>query len=324
MFNNFLIKRLAPLSLIFLASFMMVSSRGVSASTVTAAGITVSPAIINLDLQKDQLTNSFKVSLTNNTNNPVTLTISSVDFKSLNDTGGIAFIGSNVAEAARRHALTAWITTPSAPVTIAAKQTIKVPIVIENRTDLGPGGHYAALLYTISDVGSSTGATRVNVNEVASTLVFVRKLDGALFGINLNKFRVAFSWWHIPTNINLYFQNIGNIQIVPRGLMTVVGPNSKEVSRGQINTDSALVLPDNTRLYRTTVFRTSSAWLPGTYKVHVSYHIDGSDKMQSADSSFTFVNLPLIFEVIFGIFLLRFFGKKLIHRKTKKTPRKSA
>lgn len=302
----------------------MISFHGASASTVTAAGITVSPAIINLDLQKDQLTNSFNVSLTNNTNTPVTLTISSVDFKSLNDSGGLTFIGSNVAEATRKHALAAWITTPTESVTIAAKQTTKIPIVIENRTDLGPGGHYAALLYTISDVGTASGPTKVNVNEVASTLVFVRKLDGAQFGINLNKFRVRFSWFHLPTNIDLNFVNTGNIQVVPRGLITVVGPSSKEASRGQINTDSALVLPNNTRLYRTALFGTGSTWLPGTYKVHVSYHIDGFDIMQSADSSFTFVNLPLIFEIILGIFLLRLMRQKLMHRKTRKAPRKSA
>lgn len=317
-------KKLVSLTVLLLGCFMIFNSQVASADSITAAGITVTPAIINLDLQKDQLTSSFDVLLTNNTNKPVTLSVTSVDFKSLNDTGGLTFIGSNVAEATRKHALANWLTTPSKPVTIAAKQSSKIPIIIENRTDLGPGGHYAAILYTISDVGGSAGSTKVNVNEVASTLVFVRKLDGAQFGISLNKFRVTFSWFHIPTNINLYFKNTGNIQVVPRGLITVFSPKDIEVSRGQINTDSALILPNNTRIYRTALFKTGNPWLPGVYKVHVYYHIDGSDKLQYADSSFTFVNLVFIFEVLLGIFLIRFFRRKLIHRKTRKTPTKTS
>lgn len=307
-------------SLVLLAiSCAIIFQQKAVASSVTASGITVSPAIINLDLQKDQSSNSFDITLTNNTNRSITLTISSLDFKSLNDTGGITFIGSSVTESARKHALAAWIKTPTDPITIAANQAKKVAIVINNRSDLGPGGHYAAVLYTIADVGNTNSAVKVNVNQVASTLVFVRKIDGALFGLHLNKFRVTFSWFHLPRTIDLAFTNTGNIQTVPRGLITVTAPSGKEVSRAQINTDSTLVLPDTTRIYGTQLFRTGSAWLPGIYKVHVTYHSDDIAKIQTADVNFTYVNLLGILELVIGIYIIKKYYRKVVHSVIKKT-----
>lgn len=318
MSRNNIVKFGALTVLMIMGIFASVSQK-VSASSITANGITVSPAIINIDLQKDQLSSSFEVKLTNNTSNAISLTVSSLDFKSLNDTGGLTFIGSNVAESAIKHSLAAWIITPTEPITILAKQTKTIPLTIDNRTDLSPGGHYAAILYKINANSPTSGSVKVNVNQVASTLVFVRKIDGAIFGVDLNKFRVRFSWWHLPRTIDLSFINTGNSQTVPRGLVTVSSPFGKEVSRGQINTDSGILLPDTTRIYSTPLIKTGSAIWPGFYKVHVTYHSDDISQIKTADVNFTYINLLGILELILIIYAIKKYYRKVIHSLVKKT-----
>ncbi len=295
------------------------SVQNVSAATISTNGITVSPAIISVDLQKDQASSTFKVKLTNNTSKSISLTVSSLDFKTLNETGGLAFIGSNVAESAKKYSLAAWLITPEEPVTIAAKQTLEVPIVIDNRSDLSPGGHYAAVLYNVNSDSSASGSVKVNVNQVASTLLFVRKIDGATFGVDLNPFRVRFSWWQLPKTIDLSFLNTGNSQTVPRGLVTVSTLSGKEVRRGQINTNSSILLPETSRSYSTPIMKTGSAFMPGLYKVHVTYRTDDISKNKTAAVNFTFVNLPGIIALILAIYIIKKYLRRVIHSVVKKT-----
>ena len=316
--NNWL--KLNLLVVLFIAASLVVLNQPrASATTISAAGITVSPAIVNLELQADQASNSFEVSLTNNTNKAISLSISSLDFKSLNDSGGLAFIGSSASESVFKHSLAAWITTPSGPVTIDSKQTKKISITIDNRADLGPGGHYAAVLYSVASEPTANQAIKVNVNEVASTLVFVSKIDGAQYSLDLTKFRVTFSWWHLPRSIDLPFTNTGNTQTAPRGLVTVSTASGREVSRGQIDTNSTLILPTSSRVYTTSLVKTGSAWWPGTYKVHVTYHSDDISQIRTADVNFTYVNLPGIAAALLAIYLVIKIYRRVIHSVVKKT-----
>lgn len=303
------------LLLMSIAGCLLIGGNHAQAVTsVTVSGIKVSPAIVNLELTNGQTSTNFHVNITNNTKSTVTLSISSVDFKSLNDTGGVAFIGNSSNQLTNQHSLAPWIDTNLPPVTLTPGQTKTIQIIINNRSDLGPGGHYAAILYTAANVANTTGVTRVNVNEVASTLVFVSKTDGAQYSIQLQKPVIKTSWWRLPTNINLYFNNTGNIQTVPRGLVTITSPLSKEVSRGQINTDSSMVLPEGTRLYRTSLFHTGSAWIPGIYHVRISYHPDGSTNTKQLTTTFLYLNLASIFEILAGIILV-WIGFDLIFHK---------
>jgi hypothetical protein len=252
--------------------------------------IKVSPSIVNLDLSKDSVSTSFTVDVTNNSKSSITISLSSIDFKSLNDSGGVIFVGQTSNQLSDSHSLANWLKTTATPINIDAGQTIKTIVIVDNRSDLGPGGHYAAVLYTLNGGTLSGSIAKVDVNEVASTLVFIRKLDGANFGINLSKVQLSRSLFSMPKNINLTLNNTGNIQAVPRGLMTIKDPYSKEVSRGLINTDSSLVLPDTSRVYRNSMVKTGSAWLPGIYKVHIAYRLDGDAKIQYKDVSFLYVN----------------------------------
>ena len=303
MFRNAFFRRGALLVALMVAGSCLLAGladgqRAEATGSISLKGIALTPAIKNLDVHKGQATASFNIMVTNNTKNNVTLGISSVDFKSLNNGGGLAFVGNNAGQVDHKYGLARWLDIPG-NVELKPNQTKPVPITVENRGDLSPGGHYAAVLFKVS--GGGSGGNRVAFNQVVSTLVFVRKIDGEQYGIGLAKPSLPVSWLHLPTNIDLFFKNTGNVQAVPRGLVTISSPLSHEVARGIINTDSSLVLPESTRLIRTGLFNTGSAWLPGWYHVRVAYHYDGSSAMAFYDSSFLYLNL---LSISFGLVAL--------------------
>lgn len=271
--------------------------------SITYHGITVTPAIIKIDLKPGQPQADFNISVTNNTNQDLDLVVSSVDFKSLNSSGGLAFISSTSSQLNQSHGLASWLQFGVQNIHLIPKQSLSVPVIVQNRADLAPGGHYAAVLFKGEASSTDKGATHVAINQVASSLVFIQKLGGEKFGISLAKPKVPTSWLHLPSSINLFFRNTGNTQEVPYGIVTITDPLGKEVSRGQINTEQSLVLPDSTRLYRTPLLSTGHSWLGGKYKVKVVYHSDGVKFTRTMTSEFMYFNLKFIVLAILIIFV---------------------
>jgi hypothetical protein len=274
----------------------------VSASSIKYKGITLTPAIVNLDLQPGQSRASFDIEVTNNTNSSQSLAMSSLDFKSLNETGGVAFIGSKASQVDHKYGLASWLNLGTHNVELAPGQTKTASITVENRSDLSAGGHYAAVLFKSTNDGSTGNrANQVAINEVVSTLVFVRKLEGAKYGISLEQLSVPSGWLRMPSSLNVVFKNTGNTQLTPRGILTVSGPLSPEVSRGIINPDSSLVLPESSRLYQTSLIRTGHAWWPGVYHATVQYRYDGTSDVQTATTSFFYASPVFIALLLVGI-----------------------
>ncbi|HSX35789.1 MAG TPA: hypothetical protein VLH84_02535 [Patescibacteria group bacterium] len=295
-----------------------------SADSITYKGITLTPAVINLDLQKGQTRASFDIQVSNNTSEPQALTISSIDFRSLNETGGVAFIGSEASEFDHKYGLASWLDLGNGSVELAPGQTKTVSVAVDNRMDLSPGGHYAAVLFRSAGVSSVTGgANPVAINQVVSSLVFVRKTEGAKFSIGLEQLSVPRGWFRLPSAINVVFKNTGNIQLVPRGLITVSGPFSHEVSRGIVNTDSNLVLPGGSRLYQVNLFKTGHVWWPGIYHVRVQYRYDGSVALQTATAAFLYLD-PMLIGIVLVVIAVSWYSirkRQYIFRLLRRLPK---
>ena len=296
---------------VFVVSVANVGAQTPVTKTFSYNGITVNPAVNRVSIAHGQTEADIKIGVTNNTKEAVDLSISAVDFKSLNDCGGLAFIGAQSSQLGNKHGLTNWIVFPSPSIHLDPGQNQALPITIQNRDDLPPGGHYAAVLFKAVNPSANIGATHVPINQVVSSLVFLQKLGGEKYAIGLAKPHIPTSWFRMPTNINLFFTNIGNIQEVPYGLVTITDPFGTEVSRGQANVDQSLVLPDSTRLIRVPLIKTSRAWYTGIYHVQVAYRSDGITNYQHVKSSFYYVNF-----VFFGLVILIILVFGIVVRKT--------
>jgi len=290
------------------------SAAAANQQSVTYKGITITPAIVNVELAPNQASTSFKIHIANNQNQAISLSTSSLDFKSLNETGGVAFIGSSAGSLEHKYGLANWLTVPNKPLSLATNKGETIEVTIDNRQDLSPGGHYAAVLFKNS-ADTSSKSNRVSLNQVVAALVFLKKTGGEIFQLQLQDPKLKNVWFSLPSSIGLRISNTGNTQTIPRGTVNIFGPNGKLYEKGLINPDSGLVLPDSTRFYRTDMLKTGHSWLPGRYKVIITYRAEDIEQAQTAEFSFIYYNIGAVAAMVAILAILVTFIRFIRHRK---------
>src|SRR5487761_1708583 len=122
------------------AILLLIPSNLVSANSPN--GIKVSPPLKDITFGPGLLQANTTVSLTNNTEYSYKASIKLVDFKSLNENGGVS-----LEQAGSKYGLANWMSLDgSNDISIGSGQTVNLKIIIDNRNDLSPGGHYGAVL----------------------------------------------------------------------------------------------------------------------------------------------------------------------------------
>lgn len=289
------------------ATFLLAQANSSAQKSVEFKGITLTPAIQNIELAPNQPRTTFKIRIENKQANAISLSASTLDFKSLNESGGVAFIGNNADSSQHKYGLANWLLIPQEVINLRPNTSKEVEIVIDNRADLSPGGHYAAILFKKAS-GGSNGSNNVSFDQVVATLVFMKKTGGEIYSLNLQDPKIKTSWFQLPSRLPLFIKNNGNTQTVPRGTVNIVGPNGKTYKKGIINADSGLVLPESTRFYRTPLFSTATSWLPGTYKAVITYRPDDQTETITKEYEFLYINLLpflLIVALLIGAYLIR-------------------
>jgi len=261
------------------------------------SGFAVSPASGQVNVPANQPQVSYSVQLTNFNSVDKTFALSVVDFGSLDESGGVAFLGVPTSELEHKYGLAAWMSLPQTTITVPASKTVTVPVVIENRSSLAPGGHYGAILATALTAGAD-GSDSVGVKQVLSSLVLVTKQGGLIERLGLVSQTMSASWWHLPSTVEQRYHNTGNVHLTPRGVVSVVDPLGHEVERSAINEDSNIVLPSTYRRYATRLYGDGQAWLPGRYTVVSSYRYDGTTQTNIFRVSFWYVGAVVVWLVV--------------------------
>lgn len=252
-------------------------------------GITISPALQEIIIESEKPRTSFDLSLTNNSSNAYELALSVVDFGSLDESGGVLFVGQAEKTLNYRFGLTPWVSLERDRLVIEPGATEKVPVSILNRESMTPGGHYGAVLVTPTEVGGD--GDKVQINQVASSLIFAKKVGGELYSLSLRGYDVPTNLFSTPTQAELRFQNSGNVHVIPRGTVAIYDPAGREVKRGIINEQSAIVLPDSSRQLNVQLSTVLRSWLPGRYKVVIEYRYDGQQATQTKTLHFFYLNV---------------------------------
>jgi hypothetical protein len=214
--------------------------------------------------------------------------LSVVDFGNLDETGGVAFVGDANKSLNYRYGLTSWATLERDRIVVEPRTTEKVPVTITNRESLTPGGHYGAVL--VSPTESPERPTRVQIDQVLSSLLFVKKLGGEVYNLSLKSYDVRRSLFSTPDKVDMRFQNAGNVHVVPRGTISVTDPRGRQVQKGIVNSSSAIVLPETFRRLSVPLESMGASWLPGKYTMQITYRFDGSDATQTRTVSYYYVN----------------------------------
>ena len=245
-----------------------------------AASSTVDPSQLDLQLKADAAGLDWPLKVTNNDTTPQAFTLSTVDFTASDQYGTLNFLDASSTDLQRKFGLANWLTFDQNQIVVPGGQTVNVNVHVRNDDKLSPGAHYAAILVTRGTAAALPGESPLRA--VVGSLVFLMK-DGEVHpGLNLTKFDQASDWWNKP-QVKLTFENTGNSFIIPRGYLTVTDPRGQEVLRGLINENSDRILPGASREFPVNLESTGSSWLPGRYKLTVSYRYDGQDTYQTKE-----------------------------------------
>lgn len=247
-------------------------SAATNATSPSQGGITISPSQKEITLSSGLLVASTTVTLTNNTAAGIVGTVKILDFKTLDDTGGLLFSQAGVSLS--KYGLANWMTLPNGTtINILSGKSVDIPVHIDNRADLSPGGHYGAVVVTLGAPPATGTSNKATFKQELVSLLFIKKLGGEIYSLQLQSL-IADSQNHMPSTVTTRFKNSGNVHVVPRGYVTVTDNSGKVLAKGTINPDSTLVLPGTTRQLATTLQPIATSHQTGHYKVTAYYRYD--------------------------------------------------
>lgn len=264
-----------------------------------AKDFSLSPLFHEVTFEASDTEKRVEVEVSNRTDRDAEFVLSAVDFGTLDESGGVAFLGGG-GDFERRYGLASWMRLPTDRMILPAGATEVVPVVIENKESLSPGGHYGAVAFQMENVsGDTSESSLVSVRSSFASLFFVKKSGGEVMNLEyrgvLRMDRDAFG---VPEKIFLRFQNAGNAHLVPRGIVTVCDMWGRVVRRSVLNEESGRILPESFRTYTVPLKNMAPAFLPGTYTISVEYRYDGSDDVVAAPEKTVF---PVLLLFLWGL-----------------------
>lgn len=210
----------------------------------SAGTLTVEPALMEVVLEKSNETKNVTLLYKNTSSQPLTLEIFPIDFKQQNDLGDIQFLGNDTTQYS--YSLSSFLEFSTNLLELPPQGTGKLLVTVRNREDISPGGHYTAVVARPL-VQSSEGKTTVAPS--LSTTLFLHKTGGERFNLSLK----SVSWpsyfvvFQYKNQVELLFQNEGNVHVVPYGVIEVQDTFGRQLYKGSINTGSIRVLPETRR-----------------------------------------------------------------------------
>lgn len=242
----------------------------ITSRAAAAGGITVSPAMLNLNLPKDteEQTASFMVS--NNYAVPVNLAFTVErpldDPIAAQDPAGMLTLSQNV-------------------VTVGARQSMTQTVTLRDSQAVRPGSQRAELVVSVAGIAGASVSVESNVRLP----ITITKESGAVSSLQLTGFGRSALRLTPPGSVAVTIANDGNIVAIPRGVVTVKDPSGKLIRQGVLNTASQAVSPEAKLVFATELTELGSAVWPGLYKVGVSYGFGGGQAAKTASYTYLYV-----------------------------------
>ncbi len=277
------------------------------ASTPTT--ISVTPSVLRLDLSEE--TPEAIIFYKNTTDSAVELQFSAQDFTELEAGWKVKFL--NDAEAkSYNYSLSSWIAFERTSMTLDPGEQRSLKVFIDAKR-LTPGGHYASIQAEIKQ--PETAQDTVQLRGILSSLLFVRTSTGQeLEQGEIDSLEVSKNLFSLPSQLKLKFQNLGNVDLTPYGLITITDSLNRKIGTGVLNEDSHTTLPSSIRRYDIPIKQTNQILLPGFYTTEVQLKY-GKDEIRISKSvtnfSFGNITLPILSLLLLLTFLKRFRTKKL-------------
>lgn len=266
-------------------------------------GFSINPFFQNISIQTGQERMPFSVKIKNTTSSSAVFRVTVLDFGTLDESGGVAFLGSSDN---LKYGLASWVSLPNDTLVLASGEEQIVNGTIENKESLSPGGHYGAVFFKIEDNSGNVAddkKDKIAFNPSLASLLFVRKTGGEIYSFNLNSFDFAKNIFSLPDQIKLRFRNTGNVHIIPRGTAEIIDPLGRQISKSIINGESGMILPETFRVFPAKFMSLAPVFIPGRYTMLIAYRYDGKEDFASERSSFFLIPPMFILSLILLVVL---------------------
>ena len=295
--------------------FLLFFGLSIHSLLAISGGYFVNPPFLSIDI-KSGSEKSFYIEVGNNTKSFESFDLSVVDFGSLDESGGVAFLNNSLEVGNRKYALALWISLEKNIVVVAPGQKEKVKVTILNKESLSAGGHYGAILVTLQS-GERINTEVVGVKQSLASLVYVQKIGGVNKSLILRGIEYKKNLWKLIDQLSIRLENNGNVHLTPRGKIEINNPLGKIVGKGIINDGSSLILPESYRVFKISMMKFNQWNWPGNYNIKISYRYDGKDDyVVTSLSTFYFgkEGISICFVILFVIVI---FSLKILpyHRK---------
>lgn len=305
----------------FLAVTVIMTAAGAGAATqatqASSDGITISPPLREVVIGPGLLQTSPVITVKNQSGRDFKATIRTVDFEAVGESGGITLQDTGNS----KYGLARWMTLPKGK-TLSLKhgESTDIPVQIDNRGNLSPGGHYGAVVIAADNATGGDGNV-VSLKQELVSLLFVKKLGGEKYGLRLESLKADKG--RVPQSATLRFASTGNVHVVPRGYVEVTDPKGVVVAKGIINPESTLVLPDKSRQF-ITLLQPVNPGGGGRYKLTAYYRYDGENQFASQSvylSAWTPSAWMVVIIILTGVICTLLLRR--IHQKRQKSAKNS-
>ncbi|MDQ5950818.1 MAG: hypothetical protein QG639_94 [Patescibacteria group bacterium] len=246
--------------------------------------ITVSPAFLDVQVPGEQAQVSEIITITNTTDQAITLEVLPTSVDQQNLYGGISF----EAFSGAANDSFPFLSFSNDRVVIDPQQSQQITVTIENRSSLKPGGTYIAVIFraALDEV-----PTEQVILPAVSSLLLINKQGGEVYNLSLTEVAglPSFISFSLPTELGLTFNNQGNTHLQPRGTISLNGSFRRLLAQSTVNESSLYILPGRERLIPQTI-KSSQRLLPFDF---VSVEITGSSGNERTpyyfESSFVYI-----------------------------------
>lgn len=293
------------LASIIVAAILAVIST-VNTHAATANTLKVTPVRTDIEIKQGER-KTVKVTVTNLTDAPITVRPVQNDFIAGDERGTPALI-LDADKFAPTHSLKRFMT-PLADVTVPARQSKIVEVVITVPQDAQAGGYFGAVRFAPS---SPDDGGQVNLSASVASLVLMRVPGPVEEKLSLSDFQVQQNgkqgaYFNTPDNLQVTyrFQNEGNVQIGPIGKISVTKGDEVVYDADFNNKDPRdVILPDSARRWETSLKNIEAF---GNYEVTATFTYGEKNQTIEVKKSFWVIPMHLIYIAIgavLGLILL--------------------
>lgn len=289
--------------------FLSLTQNRVFAITLTK-GLEVNPAFTEVTLEKPNQEKTIQLTYTNHTDQPIVLNLSPRDFRQNENNDNYSFLNNS---ANYSYSLSSFLSLESDTLELLPQEKKRFNVLVKNREDISPGGHYAAIVarFTTEDNQKSN-----QVIPALTSLILLRKSGGEHFRLILQT--SSFPSFPIsvanPDNISVSFRNDGNIHLVPYGRVDITDIFGRLIKKGVLNEDSKIIYPESRRNILSRIQNTSLQ-LPISWNRVDIYGQDSLKKTHyKLSKSYLYINPFFLIALPILILIIYIFWKKHVQK----------